>query len=221
NNIDTDACVAGCLAASCGDGFVQEGVEECDDGNANNNDFCANDCTINPALCQNGAVEVTVAPGGLAKVCDDPNNNTCEQDLETLCPIGWHLCTVDEHINRNNGWNHAVNNSNVAVGEIFCRGGGGAGHYTLGTVDGINNLGQDAPLNCHYGSSRDTCVTGYGCNEKHAQALCCAPNPTCGNGQVDAPEEKCDDGNSSELDDCLNSCSWRKPTDHGLNGTGC
>jgi cysteine-rich repeat protein len=30
----------------CGDGFVRAGVEECDDGNQNNNDTCLNTCTV-------------------------------------------------------------------------------------------------------------------------------------------------------------------------------
>ena len=33
NAIDTDACPSSCLNAFCGDGFVQAGVEQCDDGN--------------------------------------------------------------------------------------------------------------------------------------------------------------------------------------------
>ena len=30
---NTDACLVGCVNAACGDGFVQAGVEQCDDGN--------------------------------------------------------------------------------------------------------------------------------------------------------------------------------------------
>ncbi|MCB9753949.1 MAG: DUF4215 domain-containing protein [Myxococcales bacterium] len=219
NDVDTDECVAGCLAASCGDGFVQEGVEECDDGNNVDDDVCSNACELNPAMCQMGATLLSTSPGGDAVVCDDPNNATCEQNMAQLCPSGWHLCSRLEHHNRNNSWNFPVgNNPNVVVGEIYCRAGSGAGHYTLGPYDGISNLNQDAPLNCGYGSSRATCVTNYGCNETHVRALCCAPNPNCGNGQVDAPEEECDDGNNIETDECLNNCSWRRPSSHGING---
>ncbi|MBX7078208.1 MAG: hypothetical protein K1X88_03405 [Nannocystaceae bacterium] len=32
NGIETDACLPGCVAASCGDGIVHEGAEVCDDG---------------------------------------------------------------------------------------------------------------------------------------------------------------------------------------------
>lgn len=56
----------------------------------------------------------------------------------------------------------------------------------------------------------------YGCNEQSTSALCCAPTPTCGNGIVDAPEELCDDANLVEADECLNSCGWRIPANHGF-----
>ncbi|HEY8379225.1 MAG TPA: hypothetical protein VIK91_22180, partial [Nannocystis sp.] len=85
-----------------------------------------------------------------------------------------------------------------------------------------NNLGQDSTLNCGYGSSRpNSCPANYGCNELHVQALCCAPNPKCGNGVVDDVEEECDDGNNIETDDCLNTCTWRVPRAHGLDGLSC
>src|SRR6187431_3324345 len=33
NVSNTDACVGSCVTARCGDGYVQAGVEQCDDGN--------------------------------------------------------------------------------------------------------------------------------------------------------------------------------------------
>ena len=48
-NLDnTDACVEGCVEASCGDGFVHANVELCDDGNDIENDGCNNVCTPVP-----------------------------------------------------------------------------------------------------------------------------------------------------------------------------
>jgi uncharacterized protein (TIGR03382 family) len=44
-NIDTGACTTTCAEAACGDGFVQDGVEECDDMNVEDGDGCAADCT--------------------------------------------------------------------------------------------------------------------------------------------------------------------------------
>jgi cysteine-rich repeat protein len=40
NGVNTDACVERCRAATCGDGYVREGVERCDDGNADPFDGC-------------------------------------------------------------------------------------------------------------------------------------------------------------------------------------
>jgi hypothetical protein len=174
------------------------------------------------AVCQNGAVLESTSPSGTQMVCDDPTNTTCEEDAETLCPVGWNLCPRLQHWNRNDGWAYVAGGANIVVGEIYCRGSSGAGHYTLGPYAGSGGpLSIDAPLNCGYGSSRAACPAGYGCNELIVKALCCAPSASCGNGVVDSPEEECDDGNGDETDDCLNSCAWRVPVDHGLAGPGC
>jgi cysteine-rich repeat protein len=41
-----DACVGDCVEAFCGDGWVQEGEEECDDGNDEAGDGCRANCTL-------------------------------------------------------------------------------------------------------------------------------------------------------------------------------
>src|SRR5262249_16176313 len=152
--------------------------------------FCINGmCGVQP-VCRNGAVLKSVNPGGNEVVCDDPNNQTCEQDMAKLCPAGWLLCTQTQHENRRTNWNFPlVAGQEVVVGESSCRGAngaGGAGHYTIPNSNGQPlNLGTSCPMNCYFGSSRPTCVTQYGCNEQFAMALCCAPTPSCGNGQVD------------------------------------
>lgn len=206
----------------CGDAVLDVG-EQCDDGNWTAGDGCSA-CTTDPvaSTCAPGYTTLSVSPGGTMMQCDDPTNATCEQDLENSCPPTWGLCSRLQHINRNAGWNVPVGGGNVAVGEISCRGVfGGAGHYSLGPYDGVTNLQNDPPLNCGYGSSRSSCQSPYGCNETQVSAVCCAPTPTCGNGVVDSVEEECDDGNTNDDDDCLNSCSWRVPTAHGVNGIGC
>jgi len=203
------------IDTNCPPGQAVIGMDE------NGNFICDDVGGLLPAECSNNAVKVSTAPGGLAMVCDDPTNSTCEQDVESLCPANWHLCSDLEHNNRNSSWNFNIRPPTV-VGEIFCRTGSGAGHFTLGTVGGETSLGQDTVKNCHFGSARpDSCNTGFGCNEKQVQALCCAPSPLCGNGVVDAPEEECDDGNSDETDACLNSCSYRLPATNGFPGFSC
>ncbi|MFT4628359.1 MAG: cysteine-rich repeat protein [Myxococcota bacterium] len=170
--------------------------------------------------CVGGADTVSVAPSGTMILCDDPTDGTCEQDFGTLCPVGWQLCSPEQFNNRNGGWAEPVPAAK-ALGTIYCRAGdSGAGHFSV-SYDGIVSLGEPESLNCGYGSSRATCEAGYGCNEQTSAALCCQDTPSCGNGVVDHAEELCDDGNLSETDDCLNNCTWRNPTVHGLAGVGC
>ena len=78
NADDTDACLATCLNASCGDGFVHAGVEECDDANDIGTDACLATC-VN-AECGDGIVHEGV------EECDDANDvdndacrNTCKK----------------------------------------------------------------------------------------------------------------------------------------------
>lgn len=54
-NADTAACTSTCAVAACGDGFIQDGVEECDDGNTDPGDSCAADCTIEVEGTSTGA----------------------------------------------------------------------------------------------------------------------------------------------------------------------
>ena len=78
NQDDTDACLATCEAASCGDGLVRAGVEDCDDANSENTDACLNTCKA-PA-CGDGFVQDGI------EACDDKNgvnddtcSNACQQ----------------------------------------------------------------------------------------------------------------------------------------------
>ena len=207
---NTATCDADCTAPLCGDGVVNAAAgEQCEAPTPD----CTN-CTFDNLACSNGADLLSIAPGGDMVLCDDPTDTTCEEDMEILCPAGWGLCSREQHINRNAGWNVATGafgTGEVVVGEIYCRNGNGAGHYTLGPYDGVTSLSDDPPLNCGYGSSRPVCPSAFGCTEQEVRALCCAPTPTCGNGVVDAPEETCDDMNADETDACLNSCALRMP----------
>ena len=40
NNSDTGACTTSCRQATCGDGLLQDSVEQCDDGNATDETEC-------------------------------------------------------------------------------------------------------------------------------------------------------------------------------------
>jgi cysteine-rich repeat protein len=68
-NLDaTDACTSPlCEPAMCGDGFVWEGMETCDDANAVDEDACTNACAV--AVCGDGIVQEGV------EACDDGDND--------------------------------------------------------------------------------------------------------------------------------------------------
>ena len=152
--------------------------------------------------CSDGATLLSATAAGDMALCKDEANQVCEQDFATICPADWHLCTPLEHHARNDGWAPG-DFPEPALGIIRCRAGGadaGAGHYT------VEDPAQDAAPNCRYGSSQPWCEAWYGCNEQRATALCCAPLPSCGNGQVDHPEEQCDDANEDDSDGCTASC---------------
>ena len=59
------ASLNNCTVASCGDSFVHENVEGCDDGNEVQTDACLNDCTVAP--CGDGQVYAG------EEACDDGN----------------------------------------------------------------------------------------------------------------------------------------------------
>ncbi len=80
NKISTDACLD-CVAAKCGDGAVQAGVEECDDGanNANSPNKCKLSCK--KPICGDGFTDT-------AEECDDGNkvdNDNCGNTCKIAC----------------------------------------------------------------------------------------------------------------------------------------
>lgn len=81
NEDETDACVS-CMAATCGDGFVQSVTEECDDANEDDTDACVA-CRL--ATCGDGVVELGV------EECDDANDvstDACIDCVAAACGDG-------------------------------------------------------------------------------------------------------------------------------------
>ncbi|WAS99325.1 DUF4215 domain-containing protein [Nannocystis punicea] len=67
NKVDTDACTNACVLATCGDGIVWPGEEECDDGDNNGpGQPCSADCELSE--CGDGQV-------GPGETCDDGNDD--------------------------------------------------------------------------------------------------------------------------------------------------
>src|SRR5690606_8489573 len=106
-----DACVD-CLLAYCGDGWVQDGVEECDGdgaGTGGETEFCNADCSF--AVCGDGIYNPTSG-----EICDEGVNGvqtdtqTCDGDCST--PV-----CGDEYVN------DAFTPASGAPGRVGPRGG--------------------------------------------------------------------------------------------------
>ncbi|MFT6627770.1 MAG: cysteine-rich repeat protein [Flavobacteriales bacterium] len=93
NDVDTDDCNTLCASAACGDGVVWEGVEVCDDGEANGTpSLCALDCLgVTPATCGNGTLED-------GEACDDgAESDVCDADCSLAeCGDGFTNVTAGE-----------------------------------------------------------------------------------------------------------------------------
>jgi cysteine-rich repeat protein len=92
NTIDTDDCPSTCVPASCGDGFVYQGVEACDDANDDDTDACVAGCVA--ASCGDGFTESGV------EECDDANEietDACVPGcLDAFCGDGFVQAGVEE-----------------------------------------------------------------------------------------------------------------------------
>jgi cysteine-rich repeat protein len=231
---DTDACVTGCVNATCGDGFVQSGVEECDDGNAIDTDGCRNNCLV-PA-CGDGILDT-------GEQCDDGNTDdgdgcsssctpeNCHDDYTLTCggtdtynnSLGgsWNVLTTYSCV----GWDESgpeysylfssttdqtvtVDLSVLTAGEdldVFVISDNGG----LCEPTGCLTYGEDqAVFAAAAGVDYYIVVDGYqGSVADYTIDLSCATLPACGDFTVDYGEE-CDDGNTTNGDGCDANCEF-------------
>ncbi|MCP4448146.1 MAG: hypothetical protein GY811_22835 [Myxococcales bacterium] len=75
NTDNTDACVGSCVLATCGDSFVQDGVEDCDSGGV-----AVVDCDVDCTLPECGDGDLNMASGEECDDGDDIDNNECRND---------------------------------------------------------------------------------------------------------------------------------------------
>ena len=85
NDLNTDACTTACKSAFCGDGFTQDGVEQCDIPTGNH-EVCLATCQWAPAVCGDGTRQ-------FGETCDDGNlvdGDTCPSTcvINTCTPSG-------------------------------------------------------------------------------------------------------------------------------------
>ncbi len=189
------------MLASCGDGLIQPG-EQCDDANANNDDFCTTLCQL--PVCGDGflkagfedcddgngddtddctsACEVAICGDGFVHAgveeCDD-DNNANDDDCTTACEIS--ICGdgvqagTDEQCDDGNADNTDACTStcqNAACGDGFLQAG-------VEQCDDGNNSNTDA--------CPGSCVPAY-----------------CGDNYIWVGMEQCDDADNDPNDGCDN-----------------
>ncbi len=203
NTVNTDACLASCAKARCGDGFVWAGVELCDDGNTSDTDGCTTRCA--PAACGDG---VRQPP----EQCDDRNADEGDDCLNacTLAQCGDGRLRIG--IERCDDGN--VRNDDACVsGCLPARCGDGFVQRGVEPCDDGNGFSDDACLpSCVQARCGDG-ITWRGveqCDDANSDdgdaclARCTAAR--CGDGVVRRGVEACDDGNTDEGDACRNIC---------------
>lgn len=114
-NADDGACTSHCKPAACGDGFVQAGVEVCDDGkNDGSYNGCAVDCMAQGPRCGDGVLQgpekcddADPKSGCLPETCNvaksckqikDAYPDVATDGLHTIAPLGTKLqviCDMD------------------------------------------------------------------------------------------------------------------------------
>ncbi len=166
----------------CGDGIVNDATEECDDGNANDNDDCSNNCTMG---CGNDIVNTGESCDGMAEApgvdCTLPCRDMGSMDECTCCGDGFVQSTSGETCD--------PFGSPVGSPGETCR------MDCTYCGDGVLDAGED----CDDGNEID----GDGCN-----SLC---QFVCGDGALNVPGETCDPPGSavgSPGETCRMDCTY-------------
>jgi cysteine-rich repeat protein len=225
---DSNICVAGfCVESTCGDGVLAATVEECDDGNDQNDDECSNACTS--ARCGDGIVQTWES-------CDDGNEIDTDACLSTcqvarcgdgvartdLSPgqTGHEECD-DGNLNNIDG---CVSDCLLpACGDGFTQAGEACDDGNDLNTDSCTNACEEAGCGDGFTQPPEACDDG---NEEDADACTnTCLNATCGDGILrnditdpqDTDYEACDDGNGANADGCLTTCQNNVCGDGELN----
>lgn len=205
NDVETDDCLKGCVAAACGDGLVQEGVEGCDDGNKDGGDGCSPECTLES--CGDGKIQ------GM-EVCDDGNDVETDDCLSTCLAASCGDGAIHEGVEECDDGNKVdtdacpSNCQEASCGDSFVQAG-------VEACDDGNQVETDACLaTCVAASCGDGLVQAgvEECDDKNkvdtdaCTAMC--KKAVCGDKIVQQGVEECDDGNMVDGDGCTKACMF-------------
>ena len=208
--------VAGGRLPACGNRFTDV-CEECDDGNASNNDDCTNLCAHNVCgdafpntsgtrreECDDGNLTSGdgCTSGCITEYCGDstPNNHPHEQCDDGNGSNNDGCLTSCTRASCGDGWlRHGVEACDRGILDT-----GHADYRRMCSGDCLHFCGDgtpDAGEQCDDGNN----TSGDGCTVD-------CRNETCGDGIVNnnptpgSPNERCDDGNRNDRDACRNTC---------------
>ena len=167
NTDETDACTNACVAATCGDGLLQEGVEVCDDGNTDKTDACV-DCA--EAVCGDGSVQQGV------EECDDGNADDTDMCTSAcvlaLCGDGIVQAGVEDCDDAN------MDTTDDCIDCVAATCGDGFVHIGVEECDDFNMVDDDGCDNNCIGAVCGDGLVGVGeeCDDGNVEALDgCAP----------------------------------------------
>jgi cysteine-rich repeat protein len=215
--------------AWCGDGAVDAG-EECDDGDAENDDACVAGCVS--ARCGDGFVQAG------RETCDaGPANSDAWADsfehahCDTTCSRSSPYCGDDEIDSAHETCDHGSGNSDgwaVSAAAASCN----ATCSGLAPYCGDGVL-EDAVETCDDGQD-NTDIWAPSVATSHCNRSCSGAGPHCGDGVMQAAFEQCDDGPANSNDyagdpaaaHCNAGCFARSPfcgdqVVQTLEGEGC
>lgn len=183
-----------CVSPNCGDGTVEPG-EECDDGNTDDSDACLTTCQ--DAECGDGFVW-----DGM-EACDDGNTDDGDACLTTCVVARCGDGLLHDGVESCDDGNGASGDGCDLDCEWSCS-------ATRPCDDGEPCNGAESCSDEHVCVSEPAPVEGSPCSTSTvSDGVCrgglCAPG-SCGDGFVQPPTELCDDGNTSNTDECLTSC---------------
>jgi cysteine-rich repeat protein len=211
------------VSATCGDGFVNDPSEVCDDGNLSTGDGCNAACLLevgepcaSDADCASNRCNTVAAPpvcappvgcgNGLLEAgegCDDGNNMNGD-GCTTACEIeDGSPCATDGEC--------ASGVCDVNEAPPVCEPAGSCGNGALDIPeacdDGNTSAGDGCSAACLL-EEGESCDDDAQCESTVCDAVdsnTCEPVNSCGNGALEGAEA-CDDGNALANDDCSAEC---------------